>query len=68
MDPQAIPCVTPADVVDSGSSADACPDDSADRMYADAMEKLAALHEGWLEGLAELRGLPIETGPEAAAA
>ena len=47
-----------ANVVDSGSGADACPDNSGDRMYSDAMEKLAALHEDWLEALAKLRGVP----------
>jgi hypothetical protein len=37
-------------------------------MYAEAMAALAALHDGWLEALAELRGAPTDEGPEAAAA
>jgi hypothetical protein len=68
VDTQAIPRVTAANVVDFGSGADTCPDNSGDGMYADAMEKLAALHEDWLEALARLRGVPTETGPEFAAA
>ena len=67
VDTQAIPRVTATNIIDSGSGADACPDDPGERMYADAMDKLAALHEGWLKVLAELHGAPAETGPEAAA-
>ncbi len=68
VDPQAIPHDADANVSASEADADACPDDSWQRIYAEAVKNLAAIHAGWLEALTKVRRPDAEMGLEEAAA